>query len=278
MFNKFLPVGLVATITGLSACHSIENRYDTRDQLLSHHSTAQTFVFRSDLPLSVSQIRTSSQATMATLYIEGDGFAYLSKSRPSGDPTPKTPVALGLAVQDPSPNVYYLARPCQYIKEPNACHPKYWTTHRYGQKVLVSFEDVLDTIKQENGHIEAFHLIGFSGGANIAGLLAAKRDDIATIRTVAGNLDNDFFTNFHDVSAMPYSLNMADYSEILTSIPQIHFISDNDKFVPPIIAQSYLNKLQNQFCVQTITVKDTMHLSGWTEQWQHLLKIEPDCQ
>lgn len=256
----------------------MQDRYEARDNLLRPHKAASTAIHHQALPLSVTRIKTSPSSRYATIYIEGDGFAYLSRGRPTNDPTPKTPVALKLAVQDPADSVYYFARPCQYINDNTPCPQRYWTTHRYARKVVESFDSALNRIKGDHPHIKGFHLVGFSGGGNIAGLLAAQRDDIQSFRTVAGNLDNDFFTDFHEVSAMPYSLNMADEADILYTIPQVHFISENDKFVPPPIAQSYLRQLPSQQCVKTITVEDTTHLDGWAGQWQALLKVEPACR
>src|ERR1700722_15494796 len=49
------------------------------------------------------------------VYLEGDGLAYLRPSEPSGDPSPRDPVALRLALTYPKDSpVAYLARPCQY--------------------------------------------------------------------------------------------------------------------------------------------------------------------
>ena len=46
-----------------------------------------------------------------SVYIEGDGLAWISVSMPSPDPTPLNPVALQLAALDPGCNVVYLGRP-----------------------------------------------------------------------------------------------------------------------------------------------------------------------
>ena len=54
-----------------------------------------------------------------TVFIEGDGRAWLSKYRLSEDPTPLHPVGLELAAADHSVNVVYMARPCQYKRLDN---------------------------------------------------------------------------------------------------------------------------------------------------------------
>lgn len=48
-----------------------------------------------------------------TIYIEGDGLAWLSRARPSDDPTPNHALGLQLALRHPDNAVAYLARPCQ---------------------------------------------------------------------------------------------------------------------------------------------------------------------
>lgn len=267
----------------LMSCQSATSRIEHKNNLLlqSHIPLGKEVISTKAIPTYYHAIRQSVQNDTATIYIEGDGFAYLSRSTPSKNPTPKTPVGLHLALQDnTSPSVYYIARPCQYISGDNfkRCTTQYWTTHRYSAHILESFHHVLDHIKL-NSNISHFDLVGFSGGANIAGLLATQRHDITSIRTVAGNLDNDFFTHFHQVSPMPHSLNMSNYTNRLQSVPQVHFISQNDEFVPPNISRSYLRKLDHTECVKAITVQHTTHLTGWREQWPQLLQIQPpSCQ
>jgi hypothetical protein len=56
------------------------------------------------------------------LYIEGDGFAWLSRSEPSLDPTPRAATGLALAAVDSASNVAYLARPCQFT--PMSMNPR----------------------------------------------------------------------------------------------------------------------------------------------------------
>jgi hypothetical protein len=74
------------------------------------------------------------------VYIEGDGFAWAAAGRLSVNPTPKNPVALKLASIDKSPNVVYLARPCQYVNLENSasCHRKYWDGSKYSKEVINS--------------------------------------------------------------------------------------------------------------------------------------------
>ncbi|MFI4937523.1 MAG: hypothetical protein ACHQJ6_03310, partial [Candidatus Berkiellales bacterium] len=107
------------------------------------------------------------------VYIEGDGNSWRTKTQLSNNPTPKHPLALELAISDPHPQVIYIARPCQYTPltlEP-ACDPKYWSSHRYAAEVIHAYNTALDHLKEKAKNTN-FILIGFSGGASVAALLA----------------------------------------------------------------------------------------------------------
>jgi pimeloyl-ACP methyl ester carboxylesterase len=174
--------------------------------------------------------------------------------------------------EKPDGPIVYLGRPCHYASEydfESRCHKRYWTTHRYAEDVIAAYDTIFDQLKSKY-NIIGFNIIGFSGGGNIAGLLAARREDIRAITTIAGNVDNDFFTQYHRVSGMPSSLNMADYAQTLSVTPQIHYIAEDDRFVPPEIYQSYRAKLPHTNCTKAITVQGTTHLEGWDEQWTEL--------
>lgn len=68
--------------------------------------------------------KTSISPSAYKIYIEGDGHAFNSHGLPTSDPTPKSEIMRELAYGDSSPNVIYLARPCQYIKSAS-CSTKY---------------------------------------------------------------------------------------------------------------------------------------------------------
>ena len=77
------------------------------------------------------------------VYIEGDGHAWQSRTRPSADPTPHNPVGLRLALADPSPApLLYLARPCQYARGEvlRHCATRYWTSARLSEEVISSLD------------------------------------------------------------------------------------------------------------------------------------------
>lgn len=98
------------------------------------------------------------------VYIEGDGYAWVTRNRISGDPTPRQPLALELASLDPAPNVVYIARPCQYtsLDTSYACDEAYWTGLRFAEEVINSMNGAVEWIVQEN-KIPSVDMIGYSG-------------------------------------------------------------------------------------------------------------------
>ena len=137
-------------------------------------------------------------------------------------------------------------------------------------------DQALDDMKRRH-HITEFNLIGFSGGGNIVALLAARRDDVLSIRTVAGNLDHQLQSGLHSVSPMPDSLNAKDIVPSIVHIPQLHFIGAQDYIVPKEIYESYKGASGHSGCVQSHIVDAVDHTQGWESVWASLLKVPIDC-
>ena len=121
------------------------------------------------------------------VYIEGDGYAFNAHGRPTQDPTPKGTIIRELTFGDESPNVIYLARPCQYVKSP-ICSQRHWTTARFASEVINAEYEAIKSIVGNSPVV----LIGFSGGAQVAGLVATAKSglNVKKIITIAGNLDH----------------------------------------------------------------------------------------
>ena len=178
-----------------------------------------------------------------TVYIEGDGRSWISRTVLAADPTPRNGRVLKMAVRDPG-DAAYLARPCHYLDAAGltGCHRRYWSLARYGEDVVEAINVALDTLKQRSG-ARRLRLVGFSGGAQLAVLAAARRNDVAGIITIAGNLDHRRWTASQGVSALTGSLNAADVASVVRHIPQVHFLGELDTTVGRDVIESYLTRM-----------------------------------
>ncbi|MBU1002454.1 MAG: alpha/beta hydrolase [Proteobacteria bacterium] len=214
------------------------------------------------------------QADVIHIYIEGDGVAYATPTRPSLDPTPITPTALLLAQRDNAPAVAYLGRPCQYVTGA-ACSSRCWTTGRFSAAVLQTMTGLVDAAKASAGARRVV-LIGFSGGGAVATLLAARRTDVAALITVCGNLDHAAWTAMHHVTPLYGSLNPAEYAARLSSLPQTHFMGGADTNVTRQITDSFVSRLGPGAPVTVRVVPGLAHGGeAWARAWPALLAGVP---
>lgn len=216
------------------------------------------------------------QGKPLVIYLEGDGHSMASKYRLSKDPTPHHPLALKLAVLDPRPNVIYLARPCQYIRqEDSQCHPKYWSSHRFSLEVIESTKEAINFLRQ-HFNTQAVHLIGFSGGGGLAVLVAAQEPAVKSVITLAGDLNLSLMQSIHQTSTLWGSRDPFDVAQTIRTIPQMHFSGEYDKTVPPKVAQSFVLKA-NSPCVNQKILPRFTHHQGWAQSWHELINVPVTC-
>lgn len=204
------------------------------------------------------------------VYIEGDGLAWRTRRHLSAHPTPVNPLSLRLMLADPSADKLYIARPCQFVQS-DYCDPRFWSTDRYHEDVVAAVAAVVSQFKQARGYSQ-LELVGYSGGATVALLLAANRDDVLSVRTVSGNLDPDAFCRLHHVTPLNGSLNPIDFTESLRLIPQLHFVGGQDSVVPIEIFNSYIGCFDDPQQVKAEVVAGMGHREGWVERWLDLLQ------
>jgi dienelactone hydrolase len=212
------------------------------------------------------------RTTVLTVYIEGDGLAWINGSTPSLDPTPLNPLALRLALRDPSGAAVYLARPCQFVTgaQRRGCQRKYWTSHRFAPEVIEASSSAIEQLKQRFA-AERLVLVGYSGGGAVAALIAAQRRDVMRLVTVAGNLDHRAWTADLHLSALDGSLNPADAWRRLQSVPQIHFVGGQDRVLGESVVESYRARFAPG-PAPTVRVLPTFdHHCCWVERWPDLL-------
>lgn len=164
------------------------------------------------------------------VYIEGDGNAFNAHGQPTANPTPCGNFLRQIAFGDTNENIIYLARPCQFINE-NKCKKIYWTSGRFAKEVISS---IAQAIYNTAGNMPVI-LIGFSGGAQIAGLIAVLYPEINVkkIITISGNLDHKKWTMHHKVPPLKASLNLGDYKDNFIKFDQINYAGEKDKTIPP---------------------------------------------
>jgi len=208
-----------------------------------------------------------------TIYIEGDGLAWLNRHRPSMNPTPINPLAFKLALKHPGSNVAYLARPCQFIDlaGQSQCSIDTWTEGRYSDSVIESMDSAISQLKSifNTNHLI---LVGFSGGAAVAILVAARRNDVDRIISVAGNLDHRVWTDYHQLQPLSRSLNPADVVAQVDDIPQWHFVGALDEVVPLAVARSYQAKFAKPDAVHIEIIEGFDHQCCWENDWAGLLE------
>lgn len=229
----------------------------------------QTFATSNFTIFGMLRPASGNASTILHVYIEGDGFAWQGRTQPSSDPTPNNPTGLRLALADKSPNaVLYLARPCQYVQGDDAllCRPTYWTSARLAPVVIKSLNEALDTAKQRAGATEIV-LVGYSGGGAAAVLMAAKRDDVRFLGTVAAPLDLATWTRVHNMSPLHASLNPMDVAAKVATLPQRHMSSRADTVVPPSISQLFCRALRVAQACSVVDGPD--HGGAWEKAWNY---------
>lgn len=283
--KKLLP-SLLTCLLALSAC-GVET--DIKQQSANQVARPAFMVDRKfqsgDLSLQAWE-RMHQRNDVATVYLEGDSINMIDTNAnliatnlDLINPTPNMPLGLYLASRDKSKNLAYLSRPCQYLKmaEEKGCDTPYWQEKRFNPEVLTAYNKALNDIAARYD-ITGFHLIGYDGGANVAAILAAQRDDILSLRTVAGNLSPAYAEKRTNHNPLDSQAMMAtDYGIALARIPQHHFIGGADDVITPAIYHSYRQALGPSECITYSVVQDADHLLGWVEKWPDLLQIKPQC-
>ncbi len=244
---------LIACQSPRQALQQLAEEHDRQLEVLSGHS----------FPLVILAPHTAEKMTRLRVYLEGDGHAWATANRPSLDPSPHNLLVPRLAVGDPTPNAY-LARPCQFVMTA-ACQPALWTDRRFSQEVVTRLNQALDELKRRYGNSE-FELVGYSGGAALALLLAAQRSDVTQVQTLAGNLSPRLWATMKGLSPLDGSLDPLDYRDRLALVPQRHLIAEADLIIPAGLADRYQQALGSPLS-QCVQVPEASHDRGWETTW-----------
>lgn len=188
-----------------------------------------------------SQAASRDEPQTLWIMIEGDGRAWLNMREPSRDPTPVDAVGWRLAQNISRAKVLYLARPCQFLSsvELQACSVDDWTNARFSEKWVGRLNVAIDDAKRTT-HARQIVIAGYSGGGVMAALIAARRDDVAMLITIAAPLDHAAWTAHHGVAPLTGSLTVLSVRERLMHLPQVHVTGAEDKVVPTGLLQDFL--------------------------------------
>lgn len=204
------------------------------------------------------------------IYIEGDGIPWRDEHTIAADPTPRKPLALALMTLD-TENSIYLGRPCYFsarLQQPDTrCDYHYWTDARYASAVIDSMTAVANRyIEQTQAHSIA--VIGYSGGAVLATMLADRLNHPVQLITLSGNLNVEAWTRAHNYSPLTESVDPFIAFEPRSIITHHHYVGADDSVVPPAITASFTTKFQLPLTV----LPGIDHSCCWEKLWPQLLQ------
>lgn len=271
--------GLMAALFILPGCATLApDPYLAADRLAEAHDFSKRYLDTGAFRL-LSYQRLAAPDQTVNIYLEGDGAAWQTRTRLASDPTPRQQLVLELAALDPAAKVVYLARPCQYVIREGmggGCGPDLWSSARFGEETVAGVDRAIDLILAAT-KASRLNLIGYSGGGALAVLVAARREDVVSLRTIAGNLDHRKFTSYHRISPLSDSLNPIDVATAVERIPQLHFVGEEDDIVPGVITEGFLARQTPDRCAEMVRVEGVRHHQGWPTAWPELLSRPLPC-
>jgi hypothetical protein len=215
-------------------------------------------IYRPEAPHSGSELH---------VYLEGDGTPYRLRTLISADPTPRTPLALELMMQDAAPTLY-LGRPCYLgLALDPPCTPGDWTLARFSPAVVESLAAVLEHEIASGGYLRVT-LIGHSGGGALAVLLANRVDAVDRVVTIAGNLDVSGWTRLHRYTPLSSSLDPLAGAPPRSSVELIHFAGGADLNITPALIRGAAARLGGA----VIVIPGFDHRCCWVRLWPELLR------
>lgn len=209
-----------------------------------------------------------------TLYvlIEGDGRPWAGGGQePATDPTPRDPLTLRLLLETPGP-AFYVGRPCYFGVIDSSCRPYYWTHGRFAPDVVESMRRVVDDLIERAGKPRCV-LIGHSGGAALALLIAPDLVHRCSLLTVAPLIDTAAWTEWHGYDPLEGSLNPSDSIERWRNLTQVHLVGLRDRNVP---AEQTMHALGRSRDTTVVEFDAYDHGCCWVRDWPAILaRIEP---
>lgn len=261
---------LLITLLLLGGCQ-------TRQALVSRFALDDTLVqgsiFRHRVLLNVAG-HTARQQTAPIrwhVYIEGDGQAVTALGHPASDPTPRAPMLLKMLAQDPQPALY-LGRPCYFDTADPACNPVRWTLERYSEDTIASMTAALQSQVCPQDELV---LIGHSGGATLAVLLAPRLPRTCAVITLAGNLDVAAWTEAHGYTPLTPSLDPSRQPPLPARIHQWHLAGGQDTEIKAEWIQEFSLRQSAAYYDQVTEADHNRIWPDWFPPWLEQLEIPP---
>lgn len=255
----------------LSGCSTSGSFRDAREiaAWAEERGLSETIIQAGAFRLTAFVRKPSIPSETLAIYIEGDGATWPTPYHPPRDPTPARPVALALAAVDPSAAVVYLGRPCQYLSadELERCDSAYWTERRFAPEVVAAYDEAVGRQKSALA-ARRLTLVGYSGGGVLATLLAARRDDVDVLITVAAPLAVAEWVTWHKASPLKGSVDPVELGENVRLPRSVHFVGGKDETVPPAIVERFVRRKGGR--MEVISGFD--HECCWARDWSTLLQ------
>ncbi len=272
-FGRAAFCALLAVLLGACSVTDLLPRQRKAAYLADKAGWSYRLINAGDFDIASYAAPPSAAFPVLTVYIEGDGLAFIDARTASADPTPADPLALRLAMAAPQRPAVYLARPCQYTIPDHArnCRPEEWTSRRYAPEIIDAMNRAVDSAKSVAGAVRIV-LVGYSGGGAVAVLLAARRDDVAGIVTIGADLDLGYWTKRDGLAPLSGSLDPASFVAQVAALPQIHFAGSRDDVVGPDVVRSYLTRMGDMRHARLIVIDGFGHDCCWADAWPNLVK------
>jgi dienelactone hydrolase len=264
---KFLILSIAVCCAACTGLSSYAERKQFADTLAAQRQWQGSLLGVGKFQLMAYMPKALAPTANLTIYIEGDGLAWIAGARVSRDPTPSDPIALRLALAQPEGAVAYLGRPCQYVDaEASNCSSRYWTEARFSSDVVAATDMAVESIKHR---FAARHLtlVGYSGGGAVAALVAGRRRDVIRLITVSGNLDPAAWVRFHHLAPLAGSLNPAENVNTLRGVAQRHLVGEQDDNVTPELVRSFAALFPESERPSVTVVPGFDHRCCWVERW-----------
>jgi dienelactone hydrolase len=238
------------------------------DALAKRHGAVRETISGSGFEHAVYTRGIAATADSLRIYFEGDGLPWVRRDLVSDDPTPRRPLALELMLADPGAAAY-VARPCYQSMGPRAqCVPALWTSARYSEAVVATMRVTVQRLLERTPHATAT-LVGYSGGGVLALLVAEREARIATVATIAANLDVAGWTRLHGYSPLADSLDPMTTAHWRAGLKQIHFVGSKDENVPAALIRAFGARVPN---AELRVVDGFDHRCCWVKEWPELVR------